>query len=82
MYPTNRTLNGYAVYTEIKEQHDPQYLFNEIIQWGTNYFFGIVEISRSHKRFFFLADVQNPLPIGNEKILLEGIKEIKVFVKQ
>lgn len=80
--PTNPNIHGYAIYTEEKKKQNPQIIFHDMIQWETNYFFGIVETIRSHKRFFFLADIRNPLPIGKEKILLQGVKEIKVFIKQ
>lgn len=80
-HPTNPGLNGYAIYTEDKEQ-DPQTIFDEIIAWGTNYFFGLVTMQHSRKRFFFLADIQTPISVGDEKILLQGVKEIKVYIKQ
>ena len=79
-HPTNPALNGYSIYAETKEQH-PQEFFKETIQWGTNYFFGVISIKNSRKKFFFLADIKNPLSVGNEKILLEGIEEIKVYIK-
>ena len=78
--PINPKLNGYAIYTEDKEQN-PQDIFDRIIKWGTNYFFGSVTMQRSQKRFYFLADIQTPLSVGTEKILLQGVKEIKVYIK-
>ena len=79
--PINPKLNGYAVYTEAKEQYDPQEIFEKIIKWGTNYFFGMVTMQRSHKTFYFLADIQIPLSVGTERILLQGVKKIQVYVK-
>jgi len=78
---TNPITEGYTIYLETEEQ-DPQTMFHDIITYGTNYFFGSITIKNSHKKFFFLADIEKPLPIGNEKILLDGTKEIKVYIKQ
>jgi hypothetical protein len=80
-HPTNPTLNGYAIYTETEEEN-PQEIFKDTIKWGTNYFFGAIIMQTSHKKFYFLADIQNPLYVGTERILLQGVNKVKVFIKQ
>lgn len=88
-HPTNPKFNGYAIYTEAEdttkeinlEHNDPKIIFQEMMEWETNYFFGFVQTKISGKKFFFLADVQHPIPAGKEYILLDGIREIRVFVK-
>ncbi|MCX6823764.1 MAG: hypothetical protein NT085_01435 [candidate division SR1 bacterium] len=79
--PKNPIKNGYTIYLETEEQN-PQTMFHDIITYETNYFFGAITMKNSQKKFFFLADIKKPFSIGNEKILLDGTKEIKVYIKQ
>ncbi|MEI6118885.1 MAG: hypothetical protein WCP92_06820 [bacterium] len=79
--PTHSKIQEYTIYLETEEQ-DPQVIFRDIIIYGTNYFFGSILLKNSHKKFFFLADIEKPLSIGNEKILLDGTKEIKVYISK
>lgn len=89
VHPTDINLNGCSIYTDIKETAwisdetmDPKEIFYERIQWGKNYFFGVIETQKTKKRFVFLAEIPDPLPVGKEKILLDELRAVKVIVKQ
>lgn len=80
-------LNGYNVYTELHEQHPDKNkteLFNDLFQTGTHYFFGIVEVKRTHQKIFFLADIKQPMYISeNNSIFYPGKDEtIIIHVKK
>jgi len=87
-HPTNPNLNGFSIYTDFKETDpeeiqsiDPQKIFYGRIQWGKNYFFGVIKTLKTKKTFAFLAEIPDPLPVGTEKILLDELRGIKVIIK-
>ncbi len=78
-HPENPKRNGYAIYTELSEDK-PENFFLENIHWGQNYFFGVIQTKRSNQTFFFLAEISEPLCVGQDKVILDEVKTIKVFV--